>query len=929
MPIARRSACLAHRLAMILLLASAPALHAEDMGEVTGQVVNGLTGEPVRGAAVRFEGTDVLLATDVSGLFRGSAAVGERVAVVSKADFESTRVSGLQVVAGKVVDFSAVLMPLAAAGGPRFEEEITVEAASPTVATEAAILVERKAAAQVSDAIGATEIGKNTGSDAAGVLKRVTGISLQDDKYVFVRGLGERYSNTSLNGSRIPSTEFEKKVVPLDLFPSDLLQKVRVMKSYSVDRAGDFAAGLVELETLEFPQQQQAAVGVSFGQNSITTGEPYLAYGGGLSFSGSGGQALPGGVPGQPLVRTSSFRPGGFTPAELETIGEQMVGTWSPAAEDAPYDRGFDLSYGNTFGRLGVVLSATHDNEIERRQEERTYFSVRTGGGVEPKSFFDIDYGEEKVREAAMANFALRASGNHHLQVRSLYTTLASSEGRLQEGFFSDVGDNIRDLRVSYLDQEIWNAQLSGEHNFERLLPGGSLLAWRASTSEATTGENRREANYQESTPGRFLLTDNAQSGFMYFNDLEDTVDDGAVDWTGFFSGARIYGSAKLGGAYTRNQRTFDGRRLRFSHRGRQGLDLTLPPDQLFVPANIRPDGFEIEEITRATDRYEGDHTVEAAYLQTDLSWGKWRLIGGVRAESSEIEVVTLDRTRPELDPVVTVLQDDDWLPSLSLVYQLGDDMNLRLAGSRTVNRPEFRELAPFTFTHIVGGFAVTGNPELVSASIDSADLRWEWFPAADEVVAVSLFYKRFDRPIESVIVGAVTELESFANADSARNYGLELELRRGLGDLWESLSGVTAILNYTYVDSQIEIDPAQTILTNPSRPLAGQPEQVVNAVLEWAARGGDTGVRLLYNLTGDKVASGGALGLPDVIEEERATLDLVWRQGLGRRLSGLGLKLSATNLLAEERLWTQGGEVFRLYDSGRSFGISVSYDLF
>ena len=915
------------------LLLAAPGTALAD-GRVAGAVLNGLTGQPVPGATVTVSGgaaaTPGVGTTDPDGLFRVVLPAGTYTAEVAKNGFETRQVTGIEIVEGSTTDTSVVLIPLSGSepGGAEaaFGEEITV-AAEADRSTEAALLAERKQAAQISDLIGATEMSKTTGGDAAGVLKRVTGISLQDDKYVFVRGLGDRYSNTLLNGAKIPSTEFEKKVVPLDLFPTGLLEKVRVSKSYSVDKPGDFAAGFVELETLQFPSDATASIGLSVGHDGAATGDPYLAYPGGLDVFGDGGQALPSSIPSENLIRFSPFSGKGFTPAELEAFGEALVGSWEPATDDADLNRGYRLSYGDTFGRFGVIVSANHSNDFDDRDEDRTIYRL-SGGVLTPDNDFDIAVGEEQVRQSALANLAYRLSPDHNLKLRSLYTNLATTEARRQEGFYSDFETNIRDFRLSYQEQEVVNLQLAGDHFFDAVTAGGSLVEWQVSTSTAETAENRRETIYRELLPGQFFLTSDAQSGFMYFNDLEDDLTDSSLDWTSFVAGERVNGSIQAGLAYTTRDREFSGRRLRFFHRDVRGLDLTLPPDQIFTVETIGPN-FEVEEITRATDAYDGGHDVAAAYAQADFGWGRWRLIGGLRFEQSEIELVTLDRNDPDLSEVQTTLDEDDFLPALTAVYQLTPKTNLRAAFSQTVNRPEFRELAPFKFTHVVGGFSVTGNPGLASAEISSYDVRWEWFPSADEVVAVSAFYKDFERPIEAVVVGAAELLETFENAEGAENYGVELELRRNLGVVARSLTPFTAILNYTWVESEISIDPATTILTNASRPLVGQPDQVVNAVVEWSRPASDTNVRLLFNLLGDKVAAGGALGLPDVLEESRSTLDLVWSQGLGPWAPGLAVKLSGSNLLDEPREWTQGGEIFRAYDPGREIGVSLSYSLF
>ena len=363
---------------------------------------------------------------------------------------------------------------------------------------------------------------------------------------------------------------------------------------------------------------------------------------------------------------------------------------------------------------------------------------------------------------------------------------------------------------------------------------------------------------------------------------------------------------------------------LRFFLRNSFGLDLTDSPEELFSEENIGPN-FEIEEITRPTDKYLGDQEITAAYAMGDLSVGKWRFIGGGRFEDSQISLVTLERGIGAGE-VTTELDESSFLPAATVVYRLKNSQNLRFAFSQTVNRPDFRELAPFKYTHIAGGFAVTGNPELVSADIASYDLRWEWFPSSGEVVAASIFYKDFDQPIENVLVASAENLQTYTNAESAENLGVELEARRNLGSLAPALADFMVIANYTWVESEISIDPTTTRLTNPDRPLTGQPENVANLVVEWNRPEWGSGLRLLYNFTDDKVAFGGELGLPDVLEEARSSLDLVYRQDLGAWVPGLGLKLSASNLTDEDYEWTQGGETFRLYDRGVGYSASLSF---
>lgn len=899
-----------------------PALFA---APVTGVVVNALNGQPVRGAKLVVEGTAVEGTSDLDGLCVLDLPAGTYTVLATKEEFKDYRLADVEVDAGGG-NFAVVLEPATGEDttGRTLSEEITVTA-SALASTEAALLAERKGAAQISDSIGSIEMSKNTGSDAAGALKRVTGISLQEGKFAYVRGLGDRYSSTSLNGSKIPSTEFERKVVPLDLFPSDLIEKITVSKSYTVDKPGDFAAGAVELLTVDLPTQATALFGVSGGWNSVTTGKDYLQFGGGLDFNGDGGQPLPSTVPDSPLVRFSPFSGVGFTPAELEAYGEELIGLWVPETKgSASPDLGLKASYGNSFGKFGFVVSANYENETQNRAEEQNIFRLGDGGSVVPRNIYDFEFTNETVRQAYTGNFSYNPGNNHHLRLRSLYTVLSDAESRGQEGYFSDFNSQIKDYRVSYLQKEIQSSQLSGDHFFQNLGKDGSLLEWRYSTSEATTAENRREALYQEIQAGRFIFTDNSQSGFLYFNDLKDTIDDARLDFSTFWSSGKTFGTLKAGLASTQNDRQFDGRRIRFRHLNTRGIDLTQPIEQIITAENIGP-AFEAEEITRPTDKYSGDHTIAAAYVQADVAWGKWRFIGGARYEDSDQNVVTFNRYIPTAPPVVSQVPSQDVLPSLSLVYQLKSDTNLRFSASRTLNRPEYRELAPFKFTNIVGGFASQGNPDLTRALITSFDARYEWFPSGGEVMAASVFYKKFTDPIEGILLTGAELTETYDNVEGAENFGVEVEARRNLGSWIEALKGFTVILNYAYIESEVQIDPATTVFTNEKRPLVGQPDNVLNLIFEWNRPQSGTLVRLLYNLTGEKVSKAGGFGLPDVLEASYATFDLVYAQDLSRFARGLSFKVSGSNLLDEAREWTQGGGIFRRYEPGRgiSFGLT------
>jgi TonB-dependent receptor len=299
----------------------------------------------------------------------------------------------------------------------------------------------------------------------------------------------------------------------------------------------------------------------------------------------------------------------------------------------------------------------------------------------------------------------------------------------------------------------------------------------------------------------------------------------------------------------------------------------------------------------------------------------KWRFVGGVRVERSEQNVETLDLFAVTPTPIVSNLDDTDILPGLNVIYALNSAQNLRLGYSRTVNRPEFRELAPFEFTDVVGGRATVGNPDLRRALISNYDVRWEWFPSSSEVLAASFFYKDFQDPIERTVEATAQLRTSFTNAAGAKNVGFEIEARKNL------TKNVVLTTNYTWVNSDIEIGRAVgQIQTSTSRPLTGQSANVFNAVVEFLVPRFDFSTRVLYNFFDDRIIDVGTEGLPDVIEEGRGSLDVVAIKRFGERAQ---LRLIFDNLTDADYLFTQGGQVQRLYRLGPTFAFSFSYSIF
>lgn len=813
---------------------------------------------------------------------------------------------------------------------PAFGE--TVDVVGEAVRTgEVAVLESRRQSAVVSDSISSEEIRKTPDANAAGVVERLTGVTLLNDKYVFVRGLGERYSGTTINGATLPTTETEKRVVPLDLFPAKLLETVNVVKTYTPDKPGDFGSGVVEMTTTEFPGAQTVKVtlGTSY-QNA--TGESFRRYAGGLNRFGGGGQGLPSSIPKEFLKRRSILDPTGYTPQELETFGEALIGDWTgDTISSAAPASDLALTYGNTFGRLGVILSAVSNHGYTAVTEQQRFFGLDAGGELVPSNDYDMAIDRETATAGLVGNFSLRLTDRNRISLNSVLTRDASSEDRFQQGLQTASGGDIRDYRVRYQLEQMTSTRLRGEHNLGG--PGiGSLVEWNVARSKATNGSDLRENIYRESDPGVFQLqTGLAESGKMEFFDLSDHITQGGIAYSMFFAAPSGTWSGTLKGGVDHLSRTrdFGARRFRFTTATLPQVDLTLTPDEIFTAQTIGPNGFELREITGVNDAYDAEHTIDAAYFMTDTTRGKWRVIGGARYEKSDQRVTTFNPFDVG-NEVEAVNVGNDVLPSLNIVYQLGPQTNLRFGYGRSLNRPEFRELSPFAFVEVAGGRSVAGNPDLEQATLDGFDFRWETFPSSGEVVAASAFYKKIDKPIERIIQPTSDLRQSFVNADSATLWGLELEFRRSLEIVSPLLRLWSVNVNYANIHSDVTVGAHQfSVVTNTDRPLEGQSDQTANVALQFYHPQWGTMLRLLGAYNGQRLAEVGAFGLPDIYEAASHSFDVVVSQSLGSFVKGVELKLAGTNLLNEKRDFVQGGQIQRHYEPGRKVSLSLSYTPF
>ncbi len=921
------------RAALVLAVIAASALgvnaQAPQQGRVIGRVLDAINASPLPGVTVEVAGTPHTTVTDLDGKYALQLPLGTHQIRIGLSGFADKVVTvNLSTTAARTLDVT-----LALAG---FSEQVNVTGQLQTEATSSAStqLLERRRATTINDNMGGQEMKANADGNAASALQRVTGLSVVDNQYVFVRGLGERYSNTSLSGAILPSTEPDRKVVALDMFPSSLLDSVQVVKSFTPDRSAEFAGGLVELNMSKLPSRTSLDASYSFGGNSQSFGQSILDHGAGsrdwLGLSNKD-RRLPAAFPAKRVIRGGIYTPDvGVLAADLESLGESLPNEWSASSVDGRANQGFSLALGTRMGRLGVSASLTHSFKTDYQEEDLVYFANEGGASLTPFSTYAYKVGNTRATLSGLLNLAFQVNNTNRFAFQGFSTDKGKRETRTFEGYYDDAGRNLRNTRLLWQEESLRTGQLTGEHFLPSL--SNSRIDWRATIARSNRDEpDIRETLYEELTfnSGTYTIADESQSGLRMWNDLKEDAVDLAVNWSVAFAGPQgLPALFKFGPSYSHRERDFSSRRFRFIPTpGTPGIvvrfDLTQGPESLFSAANIG-ERYELREETRNTDFYNAEQRVIGGYGMIDLSFSqKTRLIAGVRLENYRQFVDTFDLFDFDFDGEIETIRGEntstDFFPALNLVYAVTPSQNIRVGFSQTVNRPEFRELAPFEFTDIVGGRAVVGNPELERSLIQNYDLRWERFGGAEDVVSASLFLKQFDQPIERIVEATSQLRTSFDNARSARNLGLELEARRRLSDLF--LVG----LNYTFIDSSISLNARQTnVLTSLDRPLVGTSKHLFNAMAE--VRLPIVTARVLVNSFSDRIGDVGSFGLPDIIEEGRTTVDVA----LSKSLRRMTLRFSAENLTDAPFRYVQGaGNVHRAFTIGRTFMFQVGFAAF
>ncbi|MEO8333376.1 MAG: TonB-dependent receptor [bacterium] len=897
-------------------------------GRIVGRIVDAATGAGIAEAGVQVVGTTQGTRSGVDGHFALSGVPAGTVTLMARRiGYASKSVTGLVLEAGKTLDQS---ITLSSASVQLTAQVVTASKERGTV--NDAIDAQRSAVGVV-NSVTAEQISKSPDGDAAQAVKRVSGVTVQDGKYVFVRGLGERYTTASLNGARVPSPEPEKRVVPLDMFPAGLLQTITTSKTFTPDQQGDFSGALVDIKTKEFPASRSGTLQLGSGYAYGATGSNVFTATsvGGESFAMVNHQRdLPA------LIRNlGNLQNLNLNQGDKNLLVGSFRNSWTPKnGTGAPLLNGSASFGGNDpvlFGhRVGYLVSGSVSSGTDVKDGQVRALADRgtTKGETIEIDRFTGQTSSQSVLWGGLTNISTLLGEASRLSFNGLFNRSADNDARVEIGSFTADALPVKITRMQYTERGIYSGQFAGEHQIGE----SQRIDWTATASGVRRFEPDRSVFVQlieRDTPnGPDVLrwySSGSGAAVRTFSDLNENSHEYSAKYQVHFGPSASQIIVKLGGLYRATSRDAQSLSYAFSANGASNAMRELPLEQIFDGRFTTPDSkvFDIAPLAQGGS-YVARDKLGAGFLMAEVPFGsRLRVVGGARYESDQLQV---DAASTLGSPVSTNKDWKDLLPSLALNVKLTETQQLRFSGSRTLARPEYRELSPITSRDVVGGENLRGDENLLRTNVSNADIRWEMYPNAGEILSVGVFAKRFTNPIERVYSSGSggTSTVFFTNAKGADNVGVELELRKdlvGLGTLFEPLTFFT---NLTVMKSQIHLnDSTEASATNLSRRMVGQAPYVFNAGLTYAVRNGASTATLLFNRVGERITAAGASPLPDAIENPRNVLDFSLRQAV---TSFVTLRLDTKNLLDAPYEIHQGTVTRDFYRTGRSVNLGFQW---
>ncbi len=834
-----------------------------------------------------------------------------------------------------------------------------IEVSGRLMSSAASAAAERREQPYVAELLGMEQISRAGDSNAATALRRVTGLTLVKDKFIYVRGLGERYSSTLLNGAMVPSPDPTRNVIPLDMFPAGIIESLVVQKAYSPELPAAFGGGSVNIRTSSIPLQRSFNVSVGTGYSSLNSDDAYTYNGGGDDWKGSddGTRAL------SPELRAALDQYGTINQINIaEALGGVNQGNLAQAStivrelglnfnrdvdvqrENIKPDFDGSLSFGDKFdvgsSVFGVMAGVSYDRSTQNIEEQERYFSV-SGEDLVPLNIYDDIKGtEHQVKLSGMLNFGLELDENHRFETASIYLRDTKDEVKVKNGdSIETVNEADRfntDTSVRYEERSMLSNQIRGRHMLPWLYD--ISVDWQYTDAKAERDapgeiEYRYLNEIQADGSINSFLRRNQNAVTYSFGKMEDNTENGS--WNAKLPFTLGKAEMVLNGGYSYFERTRDSETnlFNFSTVGYSLEQLSQSFSEIFSDESIlnTANGFQISNVTTQADDYIAAQQIDAAYVGMEMNYDYlYRLNFGVRYEDFRQISVPLNADGEISGNIEEFpLLEDGFYPSLSFTWFVSEELQARFGYSSTVVRPDLREVTPVLFIDPLTDFKVTGFSGLQSTDVTSYDARLEWY-YDESNYSVGVFYKDLENPIESIELSGSDGnlLMSFRNADAGEVYGVEAEFLQQLnmleGESYNWLDNFFVAGNFTYSESEISIQQfAGTNLTNLTRPLNGHSKHVVNFQLGFDSDNDQHNATLTYNVFGKRIAFAGVNDKDDAYEQPFNSLDFVYSYTPWEATS---VKFSMKNILDEDVEIMQQGELLQRRVEGQSYGLSFSY---
>ncbi|HOW08343.1 MAG TPA: TonB-dependent receptor [Bacteroidales bacterium] len=868
---------------------------AGQTGSITGTVKDKSNSEVLIGTTVQIDGSTTGTTTDINGQFiLKNLKPGKYNLKVSYVSYSPEYIQNVNVEKDKTVNIDVELEANTVS-----LSDITVTAVRRTN-TEISMITDIKASQFVSTGISGQQISKTLDKDASEVVKRVPGITIMDNRFLIVRGLSQRYNNVWLNNAATPSAEADVKAFSFDIIPSSMIENIMIFKSPAAELPADFSGGFVKISTKNLPEKNGFFLSYGTGISETTTfGEFYRPLSSSTDWLGydNGSRALPSDMPSHLNQYELATNP--VIRERITSIGRELNNNWLPVSGTAYPDQKFLAGMNRKFrfgkATIGNITAVTYNLSNSSEKIQNTDYSIYDYSLDKPSylnQFTDQQF-SNSARIAVMNNTSVSLGNDNRIEFRNLFNQAGSSRYIRRTGReWYNNGRYIRSDELRYLSRSIYTGQLAGYHSFDK---GRTTIDWilgYASSNKKEPDTKRYRYLRDESDENKYMLLfsdqpDLSSQSRMWINLGEHTIS-GLINFTRQLDLGRFKPEIKAGLYIENKDRSFHARNFGYAKASLESVfgQTYLPVDQIFTDENINlTTGIKLSEVTALSDSYTAGNNQIAGYLSAKIPAGnKINIYAGLRVEKNR---QTLSSYKQASSVQVNVDRDTvNIFPSANVTYNLSDKSLIRAAYGMTVNRPEFREIAPFYYVDFEQNAGIYGAPHIRQAYVHNFDLRYELYPDHGETFNIGVFYKRFINPIEQIILGNNPTQYSFENVESANSMGIESELRKSL-DFIPGFRNFTAVLNASVIKSHVTF-PYGSLSRN--RPLEGQSPYIINAGLYYQGESNGLMVSALYNIIGKRIVAVGRPSpnewedIPDIYEMPRNVIDITISKTFGKR---------------------------------------------